>query len=93
MMCSQTDPRFMSYSISTTRLCGLRSFAAPQFSVPGLGSLTPGGMGYYSGGIGGGSPGVMGPPTPGGWGFNGPLGFGALRSFRGSHAWLIFGLR
>jgi|SRR5271163_1629720 len=79
MRWSQSDSRFTNYSISTMRLCGLRSFAAPLLNAPGWGSF---GSGFTPGAEGGGSPGVMGLPSPGGWGFNPPKGFGGLR---GSH--------
>ena len=93
MRWSQSDSRFTNYSISTMRLCGLRSFAAPLINAPGLGSFAPAGSGLNPGAGGGGSPGFMGLPSPGGWGFNAPLSFGGLRASRGgSHFYFKFGL-
>lgn len=83
MRWSQSDSRFTNYSISTMRLCGLRSFAAPLLSAPWLGSLAPAGSGVTPGAGGGGSPGVVGLASPGAWGSNGPMGFGGLRGSRG----------
>jgi hypothetical protein len=83
MRWSQSDSRFTNYSISTMRLCGLRSFAAPLLSAPVLGSFAPAGSGFTPGAGGGGSTGVMGLPSPGVWGSNAPMGFGRLRGFRG----------
>src|SRR5579863_2005178 len=88
MNCLQTDHRFTSYSTSTMRLCGVRTYAAPPplLNVPRLGSIGPPALGYYQGGIGGGPQGVVGAPSPGGWGFNGgPMGLGGFRNFRGGY--------
>ena len=88
--CAQADPRYLNYSSTTMRLCGLRSFTSPFFGIgPSAGLPTPtptqGAQGWVPpGAAGAGWPppyGGMVPQSPGGWGHEGPMGLGGFKGF------------
>jgi hypothetical protein len=90
--CARMDPRFLNYSPTSMRLCGLRSFSSPLLGIgPGAGLPTPT---PSQGPQGWGSPGAAGvgwPPSYGGmvpqslgaWEQIYPMGHGGFRGFGG----------